>query len=101
MVGEYSALAFLDYSSPAAALLGVYDSQISGGKRYDIGTMGRRRANATYYASHGVDTSTYLIYAMDLTPLIKDPKLSIELYIRGYIERFCDDVLERIGKLGY
>lgn len=85
----------------AAALLGVYDSQISGGKRYDIATMGRRRANATYYASHGVDTSTYLIYAMDLTPLVKDPGRSIKLYIREYIERFCGEVIERIGKLGY
>ena len=84
----------------AAALLGVYDSQIAGGKRYDIATMGRRRANATYHASHGVDTSTYLIYAMDLTPLIKDPRRSIKLYIREYIERFCDEVTGRIEKLG-
>ena len=29
-----------------AALLGVYDSQIAGGKRYDLASMGRRRANA-------------------------------------------------------
>ena len=41
-----------------AALLGVFDSQICGGKRYDLATMGRRRANATYFASHGVDVST-------------------------------------------
>jgi len=85
----------------AAALLGIYDSQIAGGKRYDIATLGRRRANATYHASHGVDTSTYLIYAMDLTPLIRDPRLSIKGYVRDYIERFCDEVTERIEKLGY
>ena len=35
-----------------ASLLGVFDSQASGGKRYDLATMGRQRANATYYASH-------------------------------------------------
>ncbi len=85
----------------AAALLGVYDSQIAGGKRYDIATLGRRRANATYHASHGVDTTTYLIYAMDLTPLIRDPRLSIKGYVRDYIERFSDEVTERIEKLGY
>jgi LmbE family N-acetylglucosaminyl deacetylase len=85
----------------AAALLGVYDSQIAGGKRYDIATMGRRRANATYHASHGVDTSSYLIYAMDLTPLIKDPKLDIKAYIREFIDRFCKEVEEKIEKLGY
>ena len=31
------------------ALLGVFDSQIAGGKRYDLASMGRRRANATYF----------------------------------------------------
>ncbi len=33
------------------ALLGVFDSQIAGGKRYDLASMGRRRANATYFES--------------------------------------------------
>jgi LmbE family N-acetylglucosaminyl deacetylase len=51
-----------------AALLGIYDSQISGGKRYDLATLGRRRANATYFESHGIDTSLGLSFAMDLTP---------------------------------
>lgn len=84
----------------AEALLGVYDSQICGGKRYDIATMGRRRANATYYASHGVDEATYLIYAMDLTPLIKDARLDIAGYIREYIDRFAGEVADRIKKHG-
>ena len=33
-----------------AALMGVFDSQICGGKRYDLATMGRRRAHATHVA---------------------------------------------------
>jgi len=37
------------------ALIGVFDSQIVGGKRYDLASMGRRRANATDFESHGVD----------------------------------------------
>ncbi|HOJ22754.1 MAG TPA: PIG-L family deacetylase, partial [Armatimonadota bacterium] len=53
----------------AAALLGVFDSQICGGKRYDLATLGRRRAHATYHASHGTDDTTQLNFAMDLTPL--------------------------------
>ena len=57
-----------EHENLQAALLGVFDSQISGGKRYDLATMGRRRANATYYASHGVDVSRAMAYAMDLTP---------------------------------
>jgi len=39
-------------SNIAAALVGVFDSQVSGGKRYDLATAGRRLAHATYFASH-------------------------------------------------
>lgn len=74
------------------ALLGVFDSQISGGKRYDLATMGRRLANATYYESHGVDVTTHLSLAMDLTPLVRDPDLDIRDYVSGYIQRFADSV---------
>lgn len=82
----------------AAALLGVYDSQIAGGKRYDLASLGRWRANATYYAAHATDQSTALSYAMDLTPLIKDPALDIAEYVAGYISRLARDVSERIKK---
>jgi len=75
-----------------AALLGVHDSQISGGKRYDLAAMGRRLANATYFASHDVDTATGLTYAMDLTPLITDPNLDIHDFVQGHIDRFAQDV---------
>lgn len=74
------------------ALLGVFDSQIAGGKRYDLATMGRRRANATYSASHGVDTTSGLAYAMDLTPLIIDPTQDVATFIQSYIDRFSADV---------
>ena len=42
----------------AAQVGGVFDSQIAGGKRYDLAVMGRRRANATFLESHGVDAAT-------------------------------------------
>ena len=75
-----------------SALLGVFDSQISGGKRYDLASMGRRLANATYFASHDVDNATGLSYAMDLTPLVENPDLDIQEYVKGFINRFSDDV---------
>lgn len=84
----------------AAALLGVYDSQIVGGKRYDLATMGRRRANATYFASHGVDDSEGLTFAVDMTPLIVDLTLSPEAFIVGFMDRFAADVRGRVAKLG-
>ncbi|MEN8173883.1 MAG: PIG-L family deacetylase, partial [Chloroflexota bacterium] len=85
----------LDVSSQEnlqAALLGVFDSQISGGKRYDLATMGRRVANATYFSSHDVDSAAGLAYAMNLTPLIKNSDLDIQEYVVGHIERFAQDV---------
>ena len=82
-----------------AALLGVFDSQISGGKRYDLATMGRRRANATYFASHGTDIVTGMIYAMDLSPLIDDVDIELEDYLQGFIERFSADISDRINRL--
>ncbi len=83
-----------------AALLGVYDSQITGGKRYDLASMGRRRANATYFATHGVDTGTGVIFGMDLTPLLADPQMDIARYVKGYIDRFAQDVADRFRRLG-
>jgi len=83
-----------------AALLGVYDSQITGGKRYDLASMGRRRAHATYFASHGVDTRTGIIFGMDLTPLLADPQMDVAEYLEGYIRRFSQDVAGRFRRLG-
>jgi LmbE family N-acetylglucosaminyl deacetylase len=82
-----------------AALLGVFDSQICGGKRYDMATMGRRRANATYYASHSVDVATGMAFAMDLTPLVEDPARSIQTYVEEFIDRFAQEVVERLARL--
>lgn len=83
----------------AMALVGVFDSQISGGKRYDLATMGRRRANATYFASHGVDESQSLSFGVDLTPLIEDEQLDADKYIQSFIDRFAREVSSRVGKL--
>jgi LmbE family N-acetylglucosaminyl deacetylase len=81
------------------ALLGIFDSQVSGGKRYDLATMGRRRANATYYASHEVDVAERMIYAADLTPLIEDPSLDVGVIVRALIDRFRQDVVGRVERL--
>lgn len=83
----------------AMALISIYDSQVAGGKGYDLATFGRRRAHATYYATHDVDVSTSMIYAMDLTPLIKDDRLEVREYVQGFIDRFAADVCRRLEKL--
>jgi len=81
------------------ALLGVFDSQISGGKRYDLASMGRRRANATYAESHGVDQALGLSYGMDLTPLIHNPALDPTAYVQEFMARFAQDVASRLKRL--
>jgi len=82
----------------AMSLVGLFDSQISGGKRYDLATIARRRANATFYASHNVDIATYMIYAIDLTPVITE-SLDIIEYTTQFIERFKNDVIQRLKKM--
>jgi LmbE family N-acetylglucosaminyl deacetylase len=83
----------------ATSLVGVFDSQIAGGKRYDLATMGRRRAHATYHQSHAVDAAQMINFGIDLTPLIQDEKLDPADYISGFTKRFAEDVNSRIKKL--
>ena len=82
-----------------AALVSVFDSQICGGKRYDLATAGRRRAHATYSASHGTDEATSLTYALDMTPLVLDVSLDPWDHVARYIDRFSADVKSRLRKL--
>jgi len=94
---EKQALPVSARSNIAAALVGVFDSQVTGGKRYDLATAGRRLAHATYFASHGTDQESALSFAMDLTPLVEDSSLSIAAYVLGAVDRFRADVARRLG----
>lgn len=80
------------------ALLGVFDSQIAGGKRYDLASMGRRRANATYWESHGVDEKIAVNYGMDMTPLMLDANLHPAEFVRQFVQRFAEDVQDRVKR---
>lgn len=93
------AFEFNEHENIAASLVGVFDSQIAGGKRYDLATLARRRAHATYHQSHSVDAAQMLNFAMDLTPLIENDDLDPTVYVQGYVNRFLDEVRSRISKL--
>ncbi len=82
----------------AAKLNGVFTSQIAGGKRYDLATLGRRSANATFFDSHTTDAATQVIFGMDLTPLIVNPTKDIVDYMACFIEEFCDDVKSKLSR---
>lgn len=83
----------------ARAMLLAFDSQVTGGKRYDLATLGRRFAHATYHTSHAVDKVTGITWAMDLTPAIQDNGPTLEALTRGYMEKFTQDVLARVAKM--
>ena len=80
----------------ATRLNGLFVSQISGGKRYDLAVEGRRRANATFFDSHSVDDSQSVAFGIDLTPLIEDDTLSPEAYILSFIAEFQQDVQNQV-----
>lgn len=79
------------------ALNSVFQSQIGGGKRYDLAILGRRSANATFLQSHSGDNATQVIFGMDLTPLIHDAKLDIVKYVCGFVDEFKRDVERRLS----
>lgn len=83
-----------------AALAGVFDTQISGGKRYDLAVAGRRLAHATFHDSHAVDAEGGLTFAMDLTPLVQDDALDPFAFTIAHVKRLADDIWSRFTRVG-
>jgi LmbE family N-acetylglucosaminyl deacetylase len=81
----------------AEKINGVFASQIAGGKRYDLATIGRRRANATFFDSHSVDDTDQFWYGMDLTPLLQEDAPSVPELVLGPIRRFEQDVRKTLS----
>jgi len=72
----------------ACKLMECFQSQIAGGKRYDIAIQGRRAANASFFDPYKTDGADQIIFGMDLTPLAHDHTLDIEQFVSGFIDRF-------------
>jgi hypothetical protein len=81
------------------ALAAVFDSQITGGKRYDLAIQGRRRAHATFLESHDVDVHDLLTYAIDLAPLVVDPALDVTEFTVEHLRRTEADIRDRIARM--
>jgi len=86
------------YPELARELLAAFESQVRGGKDYVSATLGRRRANATYFQSHHVDGCSALSFAMDLKPLMDDPQLTLGEFAERSLSDFSEDVLARIDR---
>jgi LmbE family N-acetylglucosaminyl deacetylase len=76
----------------------VFKSQIAGGNSYDLATLGRRAAHASFHAAHAADEVTALTFAMDLTILAKVDSIDVKEHVRGLLRRFRDDVVARLHK---
>lgn len=88
-----------DHENLQMSLVSIFDSQVIGGKRYDLATQGRQRANATYHQSHGVDECTGITFAMDLTPLILDDTLDPLQFTQDHINRLSQDITDRFNRV--
>lgn len=93
---------YLDVSARphlAQALIGLYDSQIAAGKRYDRAISGRREANATFSHSHSVDTYSAVNVALDLMPLVLDRKRDPHAFAQSLIREFSSEVSSQFEAL--
>ena len=59
---------------------------------------GQKILRRGYSSTDGTDQETAMNFAMDLTPLIDNPELSIADYVLGFVDRFRADVARRLPK---
>ena len=75
-----------------AQLVDVFVSQVQGGKNYTDAILGRRAANATFFASHATDKATGLSFGMDMTLLMMDKDLDPSEFVKGFLQDFQENV---------
>lgn len=80
----------------AAALNGIFDSQITGGKRYDLAVEGRRMANATFLDAFNTDKVERCAYGVDLSILIKEPAVSLDGFIAQTLQQFQENIQDTL-----
>ena len=83
----------------AQELLRAFDSQVAGGKRYDLAVAGRRAAHATFHTSHATDRYAGITWALDLTPLLAAGAPDLAAFTLGAIDRFHEEVRDRLARI--
>lgn len=82
----------------AHALMALFDSQISGGKRYDLALPGRRLANATFFNAHAVDALGSATLAIDLSELLDDDALKPTTLVERHLQKLQNDIFQRLDR---
>ena len=80
------------------SLLRVFRSQVEG-KRYDLAAAGRRRAQATFADAYTSDQAEEVVLALDLKPLVENPKLSLGDFVSALTAEFQKQTIDRIRRL--
>jgi len=80
------------------ALISVYDSQIGGGKRYDLAAIGRRLSNATFLESHEVDKISSAVIGIDMSSVVINNQDVLD-FCKTYIDKFYSEISSRINRL--
>jgi LmbE family N-acetylglucosaminyl deacetylase len=80
-----------------SALIRVFGSQLERNKRFDVGALGRRRANATFSDIQRADEHDAVVWGMDLTPAARGEVEPAEL-VKGHVRAFERDVEERLRR---
>jgi len=78
------------------ALLQVFQSQIDGGRSYDIAAISRRTSNAVFFESHDVAKYLAMNFGMDITDLVYsdlDPFIWLN---NRFIQPFADSIKKNI-----
>lgn len=79
-------------------LAGVFHSQFDRVRFRELAARGRRIANATFHESHSIGMDEEVTIAINMLPLVTDPSIDMEVFVRNVIERFESDILHRIRK---
>lgn len=99
---KYKTILSLDARpSLASAFNGVFDSQIAGGKRYDLAVEGRRRANATMHDSHSADNLDHVTYAIDMTIFLDEPSPSLSDFMQEILDEFHANIYDLHTQVGH
>lgn len=80
------------------ALLGLYDTQLADGLRFDQIFRARREANAGLLLSHRYPNAKQVIYAIDMSRLMSEDSINTLDFVVDLIDRFSDDIRERLGR---
>lgn len=97
--GEYRTLVDSEKGTKVSKeILGVFESQIEGGKGYDDAFIGRQHANATFSESHECDEHTCASVMLNMTELIQNDNLDVTRFISNIIDQLKYDVNYRINQ---